>query len=210
MGQPISACDLLGFGLWFSSCLVFFHSSPTLLGATGAHLLLMTVGCSAPRNFIGYSMDDCKFFSVLLRCGFVHPPVPRYTSHPFPSPSSTLNAHYVPSPHRPIMSSCSSKPSETSHMLSKKRKEQRMALKQFALLSMVTCVVENFVLEYLVHFSPGFVPCVLLAVFSFVALCSIYLSVLSVEPSSVQRGRIRRSQSSYVKVFFPFLSLFYV
>ena len=95
-------------------------------------------------------------------------------------------------------------------MLSKKRKEQRMALKQFALLSMVTCVVENFVLEYLVHFSPGFVPRVLLAVFSFLAFCSIYLSVLSVEPSSVQRGRIRRSQSSYVKVFFPFLSLFYV
>ena len=124
MGQPISACDLLGFGLSFSSCLVFFHSSPTLLGATGAHLLLMTVG-SAPRNFIGYSMDDCKFFSVLLRCGFVHPPVPRYTSHPFPIHSSILYTHYVPSPHHPIMSSSCSKPSKTSRMISKKRKEQR-------------------------------------------------------------------------------------
>ena len=131
-----STCSLL-----FFSCVVFdlpfCSTGRTLLGATGAHLLLTTVG-TARRNFSGYCMGDCRV------CLFCTRAVLHYTSHPFPTHSSTLYTHYVPSPYHPIMPSSSSKPSETSHTLSKKTKEQRMALKQFAVLSMVTCIFEKF------------------------------------------------------------------
>ena len=126
-----STCSLL-----FFSCVVFdlpfCSTGRTLLGATGAHLLLTTVG-TARRNFSGYCMGDCR---VCLFCT-------RAVLRRNPSlPIHRLPNHYVPSPHHPSMSS-SSKPSETSHMLSNKTREQRMALKQFAVLSMVTCVVHG-------------------------------------------------------------------
>lgn len=94
-----------------------------LLGATVPAEISMDILCTTAS------------FSCFSHARFCPPPrtqVPRYKSHPFPTHSSILYTHYVPSPHHPIMSSYSSKPSETSRMLSKKRKEQLMTLKQFA------------------------------------------------------------------------------